>query len=535
MSLVDVPRHLMLLVLVLLLPVPAHLQAPVMPAQAAARSPASLQLLGNADFAAAGGAGGGAAQWLPEGRGYTVVPTVRHGAVGGSIRSNATATAQTAGAVQVFAAPAGGAGRLLRVRGWSSAAAVSGVQDDDYAISCDLAFADGSQRYGVAIARFPAGTHSWVQAAADYRLPAAPAPALRTISFYLLFRGNHTGSAAFSDVGCWLDEGPAPPPTPPPPSVAQRWAIYSAYGEGTWTDPSCPGGCPETNAFGVSAKYTNVFFSPFLNLVTDDPVLCPADFDPATDGHRGHKCMPDPALFAKGAAAVPVGRRAIWLASNPSALYAINRPRSSVNGSCTRDGACSPATTICFGHGPNATCSYYRDEIGTAGFVGPWSEAWQRLSAARFDWWMGEYKAAGATLDWLYMDDEDRPGPDDMSWDYVAHQRNSSGQQGAGAAIMADPRWPALRQQLAAFAHEAGCPWLGGLADWEGWQPTDCRTLCWNEVAQNLSAAAIGAAVYEPTRKHFPECKGANFAHVSATVMRVPAFPCVRICRSLRS
>jgi hypothetical protein len=82
-------------------------------------------------------------------------------------------------------------------------------------------------------------------------------------------------------------------------------------------------------------------------------------------------------------------------------MYALNRPRSSVHGACTRDGACSPATTICFGAGPNATCSFYRDAVGAAGFVGPWSDAWQRLSAARFDWWMGAYKKAGGALDWL--------------------------------------------------------------------------------------------------------------------------------------
>ena len=80
------------------------------------------------------------------------------------------------------------------------------------------------------------------------------------------------------------------------------------------------------------------------------------------------------------------------------------------------------------------------------------------------------------------------------SWTYIAHQRNSSGQQGAGEAIMADPRWPVLQRQLAAFAHEVSCPWDGGLQGWMQWQPTDCRTLCWNEIAQNMSAAAIDAA-----------------------------------------
>ena len=175
-------------------------------------------------------------------------------------------------------------------------------------------------------------------------------------------------------------------------------------------------------------------------------------------------------------------------------------------------GVGTPAMTVCLGPDPNATCGYWLDELAD-GFVGPWSERWQQLSAVRFDVWMGRYKAAGGTLDWLYMDNEDRPGPDDPAWDYIAHQKNGSGATNAGEAIMADARWSGLRSQLAAVSQHAGCKWDGSLVGWMLWQPTDCRTLVWNEVMQNVSAAAINAAIYTPTQRHFPDAKGSNFAH----------------------
>ena len=49
---------------------------------------------------------------------------------------------------------------------------------------------------------------------------------------------------------------------------------------------------------------------------------------------------------------------------------------------------------------------------------------------------------------------------------------------------MADPRWPALRAQLARTAAAAGCDWDRSLAGWMVWMPQDCRTLVWNG-AQN--------------------------------------------------
>lgn len=123
----------------------------------------TTQLLVNADFSQAGHTPRSpAAEWLTEGTaGYSLVPGVRHGSSGGSIRAGANSISTIAGAVQVFRVPphpgeAGGGRRLLRVSR-SMAAGVAGTTDENYAISCDLAFSDGTHHYGVAIAPFATG------------------------------------------------------------------------------------------------------------------------------------------------------------------------------------------------------------------------------------------------------------------------------------------------------------------------------------------------------------------------------------------
>ena len=213
---------------------------------------------------------------------------------------------------------------------------------------------------------------------------------------------------------------------------------------------------------------------------------------------------------------MPGGKRALWLPSNPVAMYSTNRPRSTTVGSCSHDytKGCSPAMTVCeSAGGPNASCSVWLDELAD-GFVGPWSSTWQRLSAARFDWWLGRYKTAGGTLDWLFSDFESIPGPADLQWSYISQAKNGSGALGTEGAIMADARFPALRVQLAATAEAAGCSWDGQIADWRSWEPgTDCRTQAWNSVMYNMTAVALNAAIYEPALRVFPQLKSSDFSH----------------------
>jgi hypothetical protein len=80
--------------------------------------------------------------------------------------------------------------------------------------------------------------------------------------------------------------------------------------------------------------------------------------------------------------------------------------------------------------------------------------------------------------------------------------------QGADVAIMADPRWPALRAQLARTAAAAGCDWDRSLAGWMVWMPQDCRTLVWNSGDQDraISPTLWGWPVWRRRSVSFLRC-----------------------------
>ena len=279
----------------------------------------------------------------------------------------------------------------------------------------------------------------------------------------------------------------------------------------TYNRAACPSCQPTTNEFGAAANYSHVFFSPYLDVDTD-AIRCPADFAP--DTAAGARCLPDPEAFALGSRRVPAGKRALWLPSNPVAMYSTNRPRSSTVGSCSHDytDGCSPAMAVCSGDGPNASCSMWLDELDD-GFVGPWSETWQRLSSARFDWWLARFKASGGKLDWLFSDFESIPGPADLEWAYISQAANGSGSLGSERAIMADGRFASLQQHLVATAAAGGCRWDGQIAGWREWEPTDCRVQAWNAVAFNMTAEALNAAIFRPAERAFPLVKTSDFTH----------------------
>jgi hypothetical protein len=119
----------------------------------------------------------------------------------------------------------------------------------------------GSHLYGAVTARFGVGSHDWELAEATFDLPPDRA-ALRTVSFYAIFRG-HEGAAYFSDLSLSA-EAAAP---------ARGHTIFISYNAGG-TTAACPGGCPETNAFGLS-NYSNAAFSPYLDLQTEAVGLYP--------------------------------------------------------------------------------------------------------------------------------------------------------------------------------------------------------------------------------------------------------------------
>jgi hypothetical protein len=84
---------------------------------------------------------------------------------------------------------------LLLLSGWSKAVGVSGEVDTSFAVYADLEFMDGSHLYGQC-ASFNVGTHGWERAT---RVISLEKPVQRA-SVYVLLRGQHTGTAYFSDI-----------------------------------------------------------------------------------------------------------------------------------------------------------------------------------------------------------------------------------------------------------------------------------------------------------------------------------------------
>ncbi|MGL4594480.1 MAG: hypothetical protein ACRCUY_07090 [Thermoguttaceae bacterium] len=81
------------------------------------------------------------------------------------------------------------------VSGWSRAENVSGSPDTNYALYCDIAFNDDTFEWGRAIA-FPVGTTNWNQR----EMTIFPEKPIKSLSFYSIFRGNHSGKALFKDM-----------------------------------------------------------------------------------------------------------------------------------------------------------------------------------------------------------------------------------------------------------------------------------------------------------------------------------------------
>ncbi|MGL4941830.1 MAG: hypothetical protein ACRC46_01405 [Thermoguttaceae bacterium] len=103
-------------------------------------------------------------------------------------------TAATRGVRQVYTLNQKEAFPVI-VSGWSRAENVGGAPDTDYALYCDIAYNDDSYEWGRNIT-FPVGTTDWIYK----ELSLLPDKPIKSVSFYALFRGNHTGKAFFKDL-----------------------------------------------------------------------------------------------------------------------------------------------------------------------------------------------------------------------------------------------------------------------------------------------------------------------------------------------
>jgi hypothetical protein len=78
---------------------------------------------------------------------------------------------------------------------WSKAQDVSGQPDKDYSLYLDILYADGDHLWGQSTP-FASGTHDWQQVTVQ----VSPTKPVRSVSVYLLFRGNHYGTVWFDDI-----------------------------------------------------------------------------------------------------------------------------------------------------------------------------------------------------------------------------------------------------------------------------------------------------------------------------------------------
>lgn len=78
---------------------------------------------------------------------------------------------------------------------WSRAEGVGGGRDSDYALYLDLTYADGTPLWGQTAA-FATGSHDFERR----EVVVLPEKPVKSLSFYLLLRGGHSGRASFRDA-----------------------------------------------------------------------------------------------------------------------------------------------------------------------------------------------------------------------------------------------------------------------------------------------------------------------------------------------
>jgi hypothetical protein len=135
---------------------------------------------------------GSAEGWKPLASGYAVDLSLPHTGTCSVRCDNQSLTDVRAAYRVVFlnqTAPA-----PLQISGWSKAASVSGVSDQDYSIYVDVYYADGTRLNGQA-ARFSSGTHGWEQKQATI-FPAKPVSSICILARF----ARHTGTAWFDDL-----------------------------------------------------------------------------------------------------------------------------------------------------------------------------------------------------------------------------------------------------------------------------------------------------------------------------------------------
>jgi hypothetical protein len=155
----------------------------------------------------------------------------------------------------------------------------------------------------------------------------------------------------------------------------------------------------------------------------------------------------------------------------------------------------------------------YLDPVDAAGnpaqYYTIWMDQWAVAIKNKITTFFTQYKALGGQLDMLVMDIES-VGMDYFRLRTVDHRvnPNSTPTQSVFQAIMADPRWPAVKDQLlkAGLTETA----LSSIATWV---VGGTEAAIWNAVMQNRLANYLNTAIYQPIKQLYPTVPVSNYGH----------------------
>lgn len=140
----------------------------------------------------------------------------------------------------------------------------------------------------------------------------------------------------------------------------------------------------------------------------------------------------------------------------------------------------------------------------------PWMDAWLPVARSRVSDFFTQFKALGGRIDMLVMDIES------IGMDYYSFRLdhrvdpNVTPSRGFFQAILDDPRWPALRDQLLRAGLTANDLTLGSFSNWSYNSP---QVAIWNAVMQERTSDYLNRAIYEPLKQLFPNVVVTNYRY----------------------
>jgi len=165
-----------------------------------------------------------------------------------------------------------------------------------------------------------------------------------------------------------------------------------------------------------------------------------------------------------------------------------------------------------FGLGTYPTIGYL-DPVDAAGnpaqYFTIWMDQWAVAIKNKITTFFTQYKAVGGQLDMLVMDIES-VGMDYYRLRTVDHRvnPNSTPTQSVFQAIMADSRWPVVRDQLLKTGLTDAA--LSSIATWV---IGGTEAAIWNAVMQNRVANYLNQAIYQPIKQLYPTALVSNYGH----------------------